>query len=169
MSNSLNVKMGVCSVSFKGTDLGHTKGGVEVTYDPQWSEITVDKYGKTVVEKKLTGEKVTVKVPLAEYTADNLLVAIPAGTQSGTTHKKLSIGSDAGKSLLAQAGQLILHPVGESNKDFDVVLHKAAVTSSVTIKHQVETERVVEVTFEALIDETKADGSYLGFIGDSAN
>jgi len=47
------------------------------------------------------------------------------------------------------------------------VLYKAYVASAVTLNHKIDEEKLVEVTFEALLDETKTDGNYLGMIGDS--
>lgn len=167
MANSENVKLGVCSVSFNGVDLGHTKGGVELTYEPVFKDIAVDKYGETPTEKVLIGEKLTVKVPLAEYTLANLKVAMPMGSKAGAGDARLTLGSNAGKEGSTEAKQLVLHPISEGTRVNDVVVHKALVTSTVSIKHMVDEEKLVEVTFEALLDESKSDGNYLGFIGDS--
>jgi hypothetical protein len=46
-------------------------------------------------------------------------------------------------------------------------MHKAIATGHVVLNHKVDEQRTIEVTFEALIDETKTDGNYLGLIGDS--
>jgi hypothetical protein len=37
----------------------------------------------------------------------------------------------------------------------------------VTLVHTNDDDKVIEVEFLALIDETKSDGNYLGLIGDS--
>ena len=58
MSDISNVKMGVCSVTFGTTALGHTKGGVTVTYEPDIHDITVDQYGSTPAEKNINWTKV---------------------------------------------------------------------------------------------------------------
>lgn len=169
MSDASNIKIGACSVSFNGADLGHTKGGVTVNYSPEYADIQADQYGNTVIDKALIGEKLTVKVPLAESQVANLAKAIPLGTLAGT-NKRLTIGKDAGARLAALAAQLVLHPLvnAASNRDDDVVIYKAVVSEEVELSYAVDEERVVEVTFTALIDTAKASGSYLGIFGDSA-
>lgn len=167
MADITNVKVGVCSVSFNGLDLGHTKGGVEVSYEPTHKDVSVDKYGETVVEKYLIGEKFTAKVPLAEYTIANLRNSIPQSTFAGAANTRILVGISAGQSAKADSYQLVLHPVGEGTRKFDIVMYKAYVASTIMLPHKVDEEKVIEVVFEALLDETKSDGNYLGLIGDS--
>ena len=166
MADISNVKLGVCSVTFNAINLGHTKGGVVVTYEPTYHDLTVDMFGETIVDKKLLGEKLIAKVPLAESTLANLQIAIPEGTTSGD---KMTIGSTVGDALSDGAKQLILHPIANlaANLDDDVVFHKAVASSPVEIAFTNDGEKIFEVEFTALLDETKSDGNYLGFIGDS--
>ncbi len=166
MADITNVKLGVCSVKFNSVDLGHTKGGVTVTYEPTYHDVTVDMYGETVVDKRLLGEKLLAKVPLAESTLANLQIAIPEGTTSGS---KLTIGSTVGDSLADESKQLVLHPIANAsdNLDDDVIFHKAVVSSTIEMPFANDGEKIIEVEFTALLDETKSDGNYLGFIGDS--
>ena len=167
MGDVTNVQVGVCSVTYNGVDLGHTKGGVEVTYEPEYHDITVDKYGNTVVEKVLIGEKLTAKVPLAEFTIANVDKAIPQGTVAGAADSRVLVGQNAGVKGKQYAYQLVLHPINEGTRRHDIVLHKAYISSEVVLNHMVDEEKVIEVTFEALLDETKSAGNYLGLIGDS--
>lgn len=167
MADVTNVQVGPCDVVFKGINLGHTKGGVEVSYEPTHHDVTVDKFGETVVQKYLLGEKLTVKVPLAEFTIANLGVAVPQGEYAGAANARRTIGAAAGKKATDDAGQLVLHPIIEGTRRHDIVIHKAYVASTIVLPLQVDAEKLIEVTFEALIDETKSDGNYLGFIGDS--
>ncbi len=167
MADVTNVKVGACSVTFNTTDLGHTKGGVEVSYEPIYHDVSVDKYGETVVEKYLIGEKITAKVPLAELTIANLKVAMPQGTFAGAANARLTLGKTAGQRAGASAAQLVLHPLNMGTRANDIVLHKAYASSTVDLKMKVDEENVYEVEFEALLDETKSDGNYLGLIGDS--
>jgi hypothetical protein len=159
--------MGVCSVTWGGTDLGHTKGGVEVSYEPEYADVTVDAYGNTPVDKKLTGEKLTVKVPLAEETIANMRVAIPQSEFAGAANKRVTLGHKAGQSAYADAQQLVLHPIAEGTRIVDVVLYKAIAVGTVVLGHKIDDQRIIEVEFVALIDESKSDGNYLGLIGDS--
>lgn len=171
MADVTKVKVGTCDVTANGVNLGHTKGGCEVNYEPSYHDISVDEFGETVVNKKLLGEKFSVKVPLAEYTLANLAVAIPNSgiiTNAVTPAKqRLQFGSKAGKDMLAKAVAWLFHPkdMGASVA-FDINIPKGIVTNQVTISHVNDGERIIEVTVEALLDETKADGAYLASIGD---
>lgn len=167
MADVTNVQVGVCSVTFNGVDLGHTKGGVEFTYEPEYHEVTVDKYGNTPVDEILTGEKVEVKVPLAEFTIANMGVAMPSGQFDGAGNTRREFGSNAGKRASNVAYELVLHPINEGTRRHDIVLYKAFVDSAVTLNHMVDEEKVIEVTFKAIVKEANGDMNYLGMIGDS--
>lgn len=167
MASINNVRLGACSVNYNNVDLGHTKGGVTLSYAPEWTEVTVDKYGNTPAEKYLTGEVLTVKVPLAESTIANMKVAMPAGTFGGAGNARITLGRNAGLKLSASAALLVIHPLNEGTRVNDIVLYKAAVHSTVELNHVIDGEKVIEVEFIALVDETKTSGSYLGLIGDS--
>ena len=164
-----NVKMGACSVTFDDVDLGHTKGGVTVAYEPEYHDITVDKYGNTVVEKVLVGESLKVTVPLAEHTIANLEVAIPAGTDANGS-SSVTLGKDAGELMAQYAKELVLHPLANADGDRteDIVLYKAIVTEPIELVLNNDGEKIAEVVFQAILDESKADGARLGLIGDSA-
>lgn len=167
MADITKVKMGSVDVEVNGTDIGHTMGGAELNYEPSYADITVDKYGETPANKVLIGEKLTATVRIAESTLANLKRAIPRGIN--TTATKLTIGAAAGKLLSENAFRLVLHPTtnASNDKSEDVVFYKAVSTEPVEVPYHVDEEKVVEVTFHALIDESKTDGNYLGLIGDS--
>lgn len=167
MADITNVQLGVCSVTYNGIDLGHTKGGVEVSYEPVYADMTVDKYGETLLNQVLIGEKLTAKVPLAEFTVANLKTAVPNATYAGAGNARVLIGKSAGAKQTANAYQLVLHPTAEGTRRHDVVLYKAVVSSQVVIAHKNDEQKILEVEFTALLDETKSDGNYLGLIGDS--
>lgn len=167
MADITNVQVGPCSVTFNSVDLGHTKGGVEVSYEPEYFEASVDTYGNTPIEKYLMGEKLTAKVPLAEFTLPNMGVAIPMGAYAGAANARRTMGAKAGKKATSVTAQLVLHPINEGTRRHDIVFHKAFVDSVVLLPHRVDEEKVFEVTFSAVLDETKSDRNYLGLIGDS--
>ena len=168
MSDTANIKIGACTVNYKSVDLGHTWGGVTFSYEPEYVDITADQYGNTPVDKALLGEVVTVVARLNESTVVNFSKAIPLSTLTSTT--KATFGKDAGARLGTTGGVLILHPIvnGASKAD-DIILYKAVVSEAVEVEYTNEDERIIEVTFTALVDTTKATGSYLGLIGDSAS
>lgn len=167
MADIDNVKIGVCSVTFNGNDLGHTIDGVVVNYEPEYKDIMVDRYGNTVAEKVLIGEKLTAVVTLAEATIANLRVAIPTGSTTPAT--RMNIGRDVGLRMTSLAQRLILHPIANAAnvKTEDVVFHKAIASEPVELPHKFDEEKKFQVTFTALIDESQSSGAYLGHIGDS--
>ena len=167
MADITKVKVGACSITYNGVDLGHTKGGVEVSYEPTYKDVSVDLYGETVVEQYLTGEKLVAKVPLAESTIANLKVAMPNATFAGAANARITLGKQAGAKASGDYAQLVLHPVNEGTRAFDIVLHKARVSSQIVLNHKIDEEKIVEVEFMAILDETKSAGNYLGLIGDS--
>lgn len=167
MADITNVQLGVVSVTYKGVDLGHTKDGAEYNYEPEYKDVTVDKYGSSPVDSRLIGEKVTVKVKLAESTIPNFAVAQPQGQFAGAANARRLFGSIAGKKASDSYGQLVLHPVNEGTRRYDLVLHKAYVHNAIVVPFKNDEERVLEVEFMAYVDESKSDGNYLGLFGDS--
>lgn len=170
MADATKVALGVCDVSYDSVNLGHTKGGVELNYEPIWHDVTVDAYGESKVDKRLMGEHITAKVPLAEYTVANLKVGIPAGTvvTDGTdaTKKRLDVGSKAGKRASDLAAPLVLVPVDAVGQEHTVTIPLAMAGNQITLAHQNDEERVIEVEFEGIIDESADDGAMLFSIGD---
>ncbi|UUZ75527.1 hypothetical protein LP414_27815 [Polaromonas sp. P1(28)-13] len=83
-SNTRNVKLGVCTVTFKGTDLGYTSGGVEVTVKTDTHKTSVDQFGKTSINETITGREVMAKTPLAETTIANLVAIMPGAVMTAT-------------------------------------------------------------------------------------
>lgn len=174
MADARNIQLGPCSVTFihpdlGSIDLGHTQGGTEVNYKPDVHKTKVDKFGSSTVKRFLVGEELTAETKLAEWTLNVLRTAIPGGTLAGDD--AVAVGSVVGKNLSAKAGLLVLHPLANAanNKNDDVGIYKALVTNDLKIEHKANGEKVVPVTFEGEIDETRADGSMLGFIGDSTD
>lgn len=165
MADITNVKLGPCTVTFKGVDLGHTIGGVEVTYEPEYKDIKVDKFA-AAAEKVLIGEKMMAKVPLGEFTMANLDVAIPDGVK---TAGKITIGANKGKRASSNAGLLVLHPIVNASNDRseDIGIYKAVVADVVVIGLKPDEEKILEVTFHGIVDEGRSDGNLLGVIGDS--
>lgn len=80
MSDTKNVKLGVCKVFYGGVDLGYTQGGVQATVKTETHKVNVDQFGKTTVNELIMSRDVTVKVPLAETTLQNLVAVMPGST-----------------------------------------------------------------------------------------
>lgn len=168
MANIQNVRIGDCDVFFDGVHLGHTKGGVEFTFEREFEDLTVDKYLNMPVDMALTGQNLLVKAYLAEITNDVLNVAIPEGGYAlGSADDKLGLGTDSGYLLAADAKALRLHPRNKAATDYseDIYLHKAISVENVELAFKIDEQRVIETTFRALVDESQPNGSRLGRIG----
>lgn len=87
MSDTKNVKLGICKVFFGGVDLGYTQGGVDVEVKTDTHVVNVDQFGKSPVNEIIMGRSVSVKVPMAETTLDNLVRIMPGATivETGAT------------------------------------------------------------------------------------
>ena len=125
MADITNVQMGACDVEFNSIDLGHTDGGVEVAYEAEYADHKVDLYGNSVVDKRLLGERLTARVPLAEFTIANLRNAMPQTQFAGAANARVTVGAKAGKKASDDAYKLVLHPSQEGTRRHDVVFHKA--------------------------------------------
>lgn len=79
-SKTENVKLGVCTVFFDGRDLGFTKGGVEAEVQTKTHEVKIDQFGDTPINELITGREVTIKIPLAESTLENIVATMPGAT-----------------------------------------------------------------------------------------
>lgn len=168
MPNLSNGRMGAASITFGGQTIGHTSGGVTFHYEPHLNDIIFDQYGDTPADKILGGENLQIVVNLAEPVVDLLQVAIPEGIQAGSGgNKRLTIGKDAGFSLRSVAAQLVLHPLDKTVSDTteDVVIYKAVVADTVELNYEVDNQRVFQVTFQALLDESFGNSRRLGHVG----
>jgi len=83
MSDTKNVKLGVCQVTFGGVDLGYTKGGVSVEVATETHKVMVDQFGNSEINEYIMGRTVKVTCPLAETTLDNLVAIMPGATLVG--------------------------------------------------------------------------------------
>lgn len=152
-----NVKLGACTATYKGTALGLTKGGVEVTITTNKHEVMVDQFGTTKVNSIITGRAVTVKVPLAETDFNKLLAVMPgAVVVTGGGKTKLTIPHGAGTSLANLAGKLTLHPtiMAPGVVSDDAVFPLAAPGGDMTFSYTVDAERIYNVEFTVFPDET---------------
>ena len=166
-----NIKIGAVKAWFKGEFLGKTKGGATITYSPEMRKLIADQWGETPLDYAVVGEMIQITLRLTEESLANWGIAIPAGTLAGGDDGRLTLGQNAGKRLGAEAGQLILHPMAFADNDpsMDLVLHKAVSMEEVAVEKNNDDQTVWEITMIALVDETKSNGNWLGFIGDSTD
>jgi len=148
------LEMGACTVSFKGTDLGLTKGGVEVTFGTDITTTSADQFGDTAIDDVIKGRSIKVKVPMAERDLTRLASVFPGSTLTGTTSKKLVINAATGQSLRALAGPLILHPKARdaADKSADVTIPLAMSKGDIQFSFKHDEQRVYSVEFSGYVD-----------------
>lgn len=113
MSDTKNVKLGVCQVYFDGVDLGYTQGGVEVTVTTETHKVNVDQFGRTVIDEIIMGRNVEVKAPLAETIIETLARTMPGSTVLAKTA--------AGVDAVAASGTITIGATAPSAGDTVVV------------------------------------------------
>lgn len=162
-----NIRLGACSVTWGGVDLGYTQGGVTVTVGSSKHDTKVDQEGDTPIDSYIMSRTVSVKVPMAETTVDKLTTIL--GTTGGTNEKGvLSVTTGVGISMRSGAKPLVLHPTSKASTDKseDITIPLANTTGDLTFAYEVDKERVFEVTFDAFPDEkTKTLFTYGGQSG----
>lgn len=134
-------------------DLGKTQGGVKVTFTEDVVDLKSDQFGTQPEDQAVTGHGCTIMVPLAEYSLDNLAIAL------GKT--KLSIGAAEGikgsvvvgtlKSAGAKSMLLKKYVNGVISTDENnwMQFPLAAPEGNIEINFDGENQRIIETTFRA--------------------
>lgn len=162
--NVRNIRLGQCDITYNSVALGYTNGGVEVTIKNDVQEVAIDQYGSAVAKTYHKGTRIEVKAKLSEYAYATLAqVMNGAVLNEGNTVDEVTIGQKGGIQL---SGALLkLHPTLVSGTSQDVEIYKAVVIGESKLPFKLEQETTYEVTWVALVDETKADGSLLARFG----
>ena len=134
-----NIRIGACSITYGGVDLGFTKGGVVVAVETQ-AEPTNALGAPRDYDYRVTTTGVTVQCPLSEITASNFGVIFP-WSASG----KIEDGS--GVLLRSFAKELVISP---TNGSPGLSIPQAVAVSSIELAHRNDEEQVMQVTFRAL-------------------
>lgn len=157
-----NLRIGSGEVKWGAKNLGFTtEDGAVVTIVQEGVDVTVDKFGASVVERFSNGFNCTVKVTLMETAAENIAdvwaTAFPAkGSGSGADRLDLDYADVRNKSLrsLAQTLRIRVRNAEGQAGDEDLVVWKAIATEVGDISFNNEGVRTLEVTFMGLYDET---------------
>lgn len=158
--NIRNVRLGQCDITYNSVALGYTNGGVEVTIKNDVAEVAIDKYGSAPVRSYHKGTRIEVKAQLSEYVYTTLQQVINGTVVTGSV---VTIGDQGGVAL---AGALLtLHPTTVTGTAQDVQIYKAVIIGESKLPFKLENETTYEVTWLALVDETKSDGNLLGRLG----
>lgn len=153
-SDTQNVKVGVANLTLDGTDLGYTKGGVEVEVSTEKYTVTVDQFGQTPINDYIIGRSISVTTPLAETTIDNLVQIMPGATKIGSGPTKAEVKTGVGTNLITNAGKLVVSPIATNDASEDIVIPKAATAGNMTFSYNLDSERVFNVQWTGYPDPT---------------
>lgn len=168
MANIANRRIGPCSLTYKGTDIGNTLGGVKFTYERKLTDLKVDRYGETPVDAVVTGTTLKIAFKVAEPVAAILQPFVPEGTNlSGANGQQVGLAAGEGASMRNSAGLLVLHPLDRAASDLseDVNVYLAYPSGNVDLNLEVANQRVFAVEMAALVNEAFTPGKRLGHVG----
>lgn len=152
-----NFRIGAGSLSIDGEDVGLTTAeGIVVNYEPDVHLHMSGKYGNTPVKASLIGQTLTLEIEMGEHTFDNIEDAYAGVVQEDG---KIKFGGLAGREL--EGKTLILTPFDGTPSWY---FRNAVPVEAVEAAYKVEDERVIHVTFQALVDPDASDADNLGYI-----
>lgn len=161
-------------VTYDSIAMGFTRDGTSVTIGREVVKVTSDQSGRNVpIDVRVVGVSCQVKTSLLLFNNVTLNAVFEEATQytdGGSPESILyAFGRLPGFRLTGK--QLRLHPgnLVTSDKTFDIVLHRAVSVEPVELKHTVDEEVMIPVTWEALFDDTKNNtGNKMFSIGDDS-
>ena len=152
-----NFRIGAGSLAIEGEDVGlTTEEGVVVNYEPDIHLHLSGKYGTTPIKASIIGQMLTLEAWMGEHTFDNIEAAYAGVLQEDG---KIKFGGLAGREI--EGKELTLTPFDGTSAWY---FRNAVPTSAVEAAYKVNDERVIHVTFTALVDENAADADNLGYI-----
>jgi hypothetical protein len=151
-----NFRIGAGDLEIDGTSVGHTtEEGVVISYEPDVHFHLTGKYGTTPARASLVGITLTLEVWMAEHTFANIESAFGGVLNDG----QIKFGGLAGREMTPMT--LALLPYDDSPAWY---FRKAVPTGAVETAFKVNDERIIHVTFQALVDENAADDDNLGYV-----
>jgi hypothetical protein len=159
--------LGPCAVYYNNADLGYTQGGVTVKFTEGVADLKSDQFGSEPMDQMVTGMGATITVPLANYTIDNLALALGRVKKNSSNNYgflgNLNVGtlkSGMGKQLICKK-----YVNGSVSNDEDnwITFPIAAPDGNIEIKFDGTNQRIIETTFRAF----PANNNVLYIIGDA--
>ncbi len=145
-------RLGPCYISFKGSDLGKTEGGVNVTLSNTFQMLHTDQDGETPVDEYITGTDVKVAGSLAQITLDNIAAIMNETLEESGGKQKVEISPNVGTSLLDNGGELIIKPyvngIVTTDQNLWITLHNAGMKAQADLAFNRNDQQVIK--FEAV-------------------
>lgn len=176
MSESINI--GVADLYFtpEGTEvpiyLGLTKGGIEITYTPDWHELTSDQTGNIPLDDVQIGETVVVEGSILDTSKRKIGILFPTATAVGNNENisAVTFGSRPGRRATHSSGKLVIHPVsmGAGDRSMDVIIYRTTNTGNLELAYKLDEEWVIACQFKGYYDDERSDGDRLFRIGEDS-
>lgn len=170
MANIQNLRIGPCSLNWKTQDLGHTLGGIKLTFERKFTELKVDKYGDSPVDAALTATTLKVSFKVAEPVVSLIQRILPEGAfNSGGQGSQVGFAAGEGATMRQYAGLLVLHPLAKAATDTseDVNIYLAYPSGNNELNYDVNNQKAYTLEMSALVDEEYTAGRRLGHIGNA--
>lgn len=159
-------------VTMDGQDLGGTVDSVSVSKKFEMADIMVDQFGKSVIDKVISGFAVSIKFTIAQIKDKSLWkVAFPAGhVVSNGDVNSFYVDMQVGDHLLTHAKLLNLHPLQNEDADLsdDWNFYKAASISAAEVKYGPDKQSGLAIEIIVFPDLSVSPARYLT-IGDPSN
>ena len=169
--NPANLELTPVRVTYKGVDLGATLGNATLSLEVEKGELKADQLGSTVIDRRISGHKMTVSTELAEIRLkDNWKVVFPwLNLVTSGPNKALFANSQIGRSDQSDAGALILHPLSlaDADKAGDYNFYKAICEGKAELVYGPGEQVKLKATFNILPDFTVTPARF-ALIGDPA-
>ncbi len=166
--DSTKMRLGACSVSADGTNIGYTIGETVITFD----HMQVDGFPSqtSAPSEAFSGDQiVTAKGQFAQATDNTTLLnyIMPDTTVAGD---KISGGRTPGYRSSQNTFLLLLHPEDQGAvTTYDFKMYKALGTGKTTVAYTREGITVYDFEFKGYYDDTRTDNDRVWSFGDSAD
>lgn len=158
-----NIIIGSCAVEIGGDEVGYTKGGVSIRYEPDFVDIMADQGFGTVLKRKIN-EKMFITTTFLEVSQDRIMQAfgMPSSSQSGSTLTFGTLNATCGAGVELEIG---LTGVGPDCGVRTFFFGRCVAIGTREYKMSVEDAVMFEVEFECLKDASGHFGTCIDSSG----
>jgi hypothetical protein len=167
--NPANMELSPMQVFANGVDLGATLKGVKVGIKTMKSNIMADQFGKSVLDRRVSGHALTVETELAEVLNKDIWKRVFASQKKvGTGPYAMYFASAIGSSDLANAVQLTLHPLSKAanDKSEDLTFYVASPDENSDPAWNADNQTALKIVWNVYLD-TSVQPARLMFFGDT--
>lgn len=159
-----NVLGGPGYTTLGGTAIGHTQGGITAKISPKNRPVTVDQFGVSEVNIRHTGDESRMTIPFAEWAAATIAEIYNPGNDqtAGSGANYMGIGRSAGYIYTTQAAVIIPFLTAEAAKK--ISFHRSTPIGEFEVGFNNENDRIFNIEFANLVDESQDDGELIGKI-----